>query len=146
MSFLILSLGSPSPDSNIPQHHHRKDVSESKANIQYKKSLKDFKKYAKKFIILFIFLFLLFVAIALAYFYLEHCFDPQQIEGQTKHLWQICQYILHQNDNNPNTTHLIDICKYVSQPVKIECELTKNNFFKYFDLTGHIAFTVGKYT
>lgn len=102
------------------------------------------KKYAKKFIILFAALITLFVAISLLYFYLEHCYDPQQIEGQTKQIWQLCQHMLQQEqNNNTNTTHSINICQDISPPGEIKCELTKTNFFKYFDLAGHIAFTVG---
>ena len=139
--YFSLSTGSNTPP---PRHDDNQEV-----DIQRKKSLKNLKKYAKKFIIFFITLVTAFVAIALVYFYLEHCFDPQQIEGQTNHLWQLCQHMLDQTNNitnnntNTNITRLINICKDVSQPAKIKCEFTKTNFLKYFDLAGHIAFTVG---
>ena len=122
-----------STGSNTPPPRHD-DNQENKVDIQRKKSLKNLKKYTIKFIIFFIALFTAFVAIALVYFYLEHCFDPQQIEGQTKHLWQLCQYMLDQTNNitnnntNTNITHLINICRDVSQPAKSSVNLLKPIF------------------
>lgn len=88
-----------------------------------------------------------------------------------KQLWKVCQHVLKQqhnngvtdsisNDSTPNTNNtnlanyntsniqsdpvITELCQGLSEPIKIECELTKTNFFKYFDLAGHIAFTIGK--
>ena len=122
-------------------------ISAGRFDTQLKKSFEGLKKSSKKFAFFLTLLLIAVVSIALLYFYIEHCYDPYKVNDQ---LWQLCQYLLlqgHNNNTNSNVNHtqLIDLCQDVKLPPKIECELTQTNFFKYFDLSGHIAFTVGKY-
>ena len=121
------------------------------SHLQYV-CIKKMKYNMKKFFIFFFLSMLTITALTFIYFYIEHCYDPQQQEVN-EDTWQLCQYFLsqqqqqqqHNNHTNINITRLIDICEGVEPPTRIECELTQTNFFKYFDLTSTMAYTVGEY-
>ena len=113
--------------------------------------LKRMRYHLKKFVIFLTLSMLVITALSFLYFYIEHCYDPQKVDDEDK--WKLCRQILsqqqqqrqQQNNTNTNITHLIDICEGVQPPTQIKCELTETNFFKYFDLTSTMAYTVGKY-
>ncbi|XP_066935429.1 potassium channel subfamily K member 3-like [Clytia hemisphaerica] len=82
------------------------------------------------------------VLAALLYFYIEHCSHPYTPKVDSS--WQLCQYLKENTTIELNNHSMLEtLCQNMQAPENVTCEMTQTIFFRYFDLTSTMAYTVG---
>ena len=161
-------------NSNIKINHNNKNNGNNKTKHEKEmhKLKEDLKKSSKKFVIFVIINLLIVILMTLIFFYIEHCYDPISVREASHDLWELCNLLHEQNSKNTtslntentsnttssvnttktssvnttNSTILTKLCVKGIEQTKMKCELTETLFFKYFDYSSSILFTVGSYS